>query len=283
VAPHGAHIVSYHILSTPEFIVYFAFHFIFPNFPKLILTYLLMTDCLNSSILVIPAVSSGNVPQLAVDLLIHTLQAPLITRLGDEHVYPIAGARDVPSGCIVPSKHITTPVEVYHSNGITFIQIRSPTLPGQRSKFVEETILPFISKHNFNETIVVGSASPGYQSHPGSFRFKVYSDSAHGGLVERLKLLKLDHDQTPIEVEKVPNKLNESGIIVDVLRKVSSACGIVMFAYEGDNFQDGEELAEKLVTLLNIKLEGGLWKRPESWKGAYGREVPIGLEEGLYS
>lgn len=242
-----------------------------------------MADSLKSSILVIPAVSSGNIPQLAVDLLIHTLNAPLVTRLSDEHVYPIAGARDVPSGQKVPNKSVTTAVEVYHARGITFVQIRSPTLPGHRTKFVKETILPFVAEHKFRNTVVVGSATPGLQLDPSRLRFKVFSDSSvHSELVERFKLLSLDHGQAAVAVEKVPDKLDESGIIVDVMKTVESACGVVMYAYEGDNFQDAEELAEKLTVLLDVKNVKG-WKRPESWKGAYGRDVSVGLEEGLYA
>lgn len=64
---------------------------------------------LNNSILVIPAVSAGNVPQLTSDLLIYSLGLKLVGRLSDQYLYPFAGPRDAPEG--VATSGISTPVE----------------------------------------------------------------------------------------------------------------------------------------------------------------------------
>lgn len=53
---------------------------------------------LKDSILIVPAVSAGNVPQLTADLLIYTLGLKLVGRLDDTYVYPFIGPRDGPEG-----------------------------------------------------------------------------------------------------------------------------------------------------------------------------------------
>lgn len=64
---------------------------------------------LTNSILVVPAVSAGNVPQLTADLLIYSLGLELVGRLSDQYLYPFAGPRDAPEG--VESSGISTPIE----------------------------------------------------------------------------------------------------------------------------------------------------------------------------
>lgn len=68
-----------------------------------------ITTLLNDSILVVPAVSAGNVPQLTADLLIYSLGLELVGRLSDQYLYPFAGPRDAPEG--VKTTGISTPIE----------------------------------------------------------------------------------------------------------------------------------------------------------------------------
>ena len=46
------------------------------------------------STLIIPSVSIGNVPQLAVDLLIATLKVPLVGYMSSPYLVPCAGTRE---------------------------------------------------------------------------------------------------------------------------------------------------------------------------------------------
>lgn len=64
---------------------------------------------LHDSILTVPTVSAGNVPQLTTDLLIYSLGLKLVGRLSEQYLYPFAGPRDAPEG--VSTSGISTPVE----------------------------------------------------------------------------------------------------------------------------------------------------------------------------
>lgn len=68
-----------------------------------------IAQLLSNSILVVPAVSAGNVPQLTADLLIYSLGLELVGRLSDQYLYPFAGPRDAPEG--IPTTGISTPIE----------------------------------------------------------------------------------------------------------------------------------------------------------------------------
>jgi hypothetical protein len=58
------------------------------------------------------------------------------------------------------------------------------------------------------------------------------------------------------------------------------AVGIVMFAAEGDNSVDGENLAQLVCSSMGIEVDN--WKRPRSWEGLFGQAVRRGAEDGLY-
>jgi hypothetical protein len=56
--------------------------------------------------------------------------------------------------------------------------------------------------------------------------------------------------------------------------------GIVMFAAEGDNSGDAQDLAGLVCKSLGIEVKE--WKTPRSWEGLFGETVRRGAEEGLY-
>lgn len=73
-----------------------------------------------SSTLIIPSVSIGNVPQLAIDLLVHTLHIPLVGYLTSPYLVPCAGTRE---GCSAFGEGgIACPLEgiFYVHNHMTF-------------------------------------------------------------------------------------------------------------------------------------------------------------------
>lgn len=233
-------------------------------------------------ILILPAVSSGNIGQLAVDLLIHTLKAEYVDSLDDQYLYPFVGPQDQAETEAITTKTsnqaITTPVDVYRTaNGYTLLQLRSPTLPGFREKFAKETILPFIKTSKFKHVIILGSSNAALRSqHPGQPSIQLYSES----LADQLSGLSLNSDTS--KVNPPPKELPESGIVLDILQGEPTSLGIISYAYEGDNFGDAQELATKTAEVLNLG-DNVEWIRPISWKRAYGKDVPVGVEEGLYS
>ncbi|KAL6502522.1 hypothetical protein OROHE_024527 [Orobanche hederae] len=81
----------------------------------------------NCSTLVLPALSIGNVGQLAVDLLISSLKADKIGYLDDPNVLPCVG-NDAYSP--LPLGKLALPVEAYESSSsaLTLVQQRSPVI-----------------------------------------------------------------------------------------------------------------------------------------------------------
>lgn len=250
-----------------------------------------ITSSLTNSILVIPAVSAGNVPQLTADLLIYSLGLKLVGRLSDEYLYPFAGPRDAPAG--VETTGISTAIEVFYGNGITVVQVRSPTLPGFRRKFVTATLIPFITQFDFAETVALASSNAALKESVQTPRF-ILMHSPQGSLSERLAKISLAAPtaEAPPSLEYLP----ESGIVLDLLEEISALpvgkiCAPVLFVYEGDNFGDAHEFADQVASVLGLDGEAikaklptaGQWTQPVSWQWVYGKSIPIGLEEGLYS
>jgi proteasome chaperone 2 len=60
--------------------------------------------------LIIPSVSCGNIPQLTVDLLIHSLDFSLVSRLDDSYLHPFASPVDHVEGQQVESGHVATAI-----------------------------------------------------------------------------------------------------------------------------------------------------------------------------
>ncbi|VVT58010.1 uncharacterized protein SAPINGB_P005992 [Magnusiomyces paraingens] len=293
---------------------------------------------LNGSILVVPTVSVANVPQLAIDLLIHSLGLTLVGRLSDKYLYPFAGPRDAPS---LPtpttpiSSGISTAIEVYNSPklNLTVIQLRAPPLPNCRRAFVRSTLAPFVSQFKFSETIVAGSSNAALSEAVPPPRFKLFHKKSGpsadlagvDSLSSRLAGLSIGKDlagEMASEAPLSPVELPESGFTLDALVEIAAlqgpsisgqststgkptlakVCAAVIYVYEGDNFYDAHEFADRLAAVCGLDVsavksalpqppkkrhatgeEPPKWVEPLSWQGVYGKEIPIGLEEGLYS
>lgn len=176
---------------------------------------------------------------------------------------------------------------------MTIVQVRSPTLPGFRRKFVSDTLIPFIKQFEFSETIALGSSNAALRESMQAPRFQLLHPP-QTTLSERLSKLSLD---TPLSAAPLNlSHLPESGITLDLLEEISllpvgKVCAPVLFVYEGDNFGDAHEFADKVATVLGLDVKSskanlptkGQWTQPVSWQWVYGKSVPVGLEEGLYS
>lgn len=148
-------------------------------------------------------------------------------------------------------------------------------------QFVESTLLPFINTYKFSETLVLGSSNAALRESVTSPRYLLLS-APTGSLSERLAQLSLDTSEPPPDAYYLP----ESGITLDLFAKVSEQkgkiCAPVYFAYEGDNFEDAFKFATEVIKVLG-KDEITEWIKPVSWDRVYGKGIPLGLEEGLYS
>lgn len=223
---------------------------------------------IDGSTLVLPAVSIGNVPQLAADLLIHTYNLEKVGALDGKYLYPFLSPQDTADGS---SSDVSFALEVFHSPelALTVLQQRSPIIPSYTLQFVLEVVVPFIATHNFKAVVVLESSDAGLIEN-------VSKGDVHVLTSEDLLASTLDSMQLG-----PPSSHGLSYYVRVLLRETSNNTVLVSYVYEGDNFDDAELLAHK--TQQHLKLKAQPWVKPASWLGVYGdRPVPNAMEEGLY-
>ncbi|KAK9448096.1 proteasome assembly chaperone 2 [Limtongia smithiae] len=252
------------------------------------------------TVLIIPAVSSANVPQLAADLLVHTLKIPFYSVLDHKGLlYPFAGPAELdrdPSSPATKLNGISSSLEVYHNAQFTVLILRSPTLPSSRGLFVSEVLMPLIHANDFSKILLLSSADATRKQDPMSPRvltLSVSNQSLQGGPTTILDLSRrierfsvTDQPSTPdYEEYPLPRRIPGSGISVTVLREALKSnlplSAIVLFAFDGDNIPDATEMATMTLDILDVAPHPE-WQYPLSWAGIYGKEQPIGMELGLY-
>ncbi|KAK6454406.1 PAC2 family-domain-containing protein [Scheffersomyces xylosifermentans] len=254
---------------------------------------------LANSTLVIPAISIGNIPQFAIDLLIHTLDFSIIGSLDDTYLYPFASPQDHSIEKPVFGG-ISNAIEVYYSPKlhITVIQQRSPIIPSFINTYVNDIITPFIANSSFAKVLVLDSSDAGLVEHVAQGTIEVYtSEDLLNKSLESLKLSKAEEislQETPYKhssyVRSLLTAFNLGGAQSAQINPGASSSPaskadvnvLVTYVYEGDNFADSEILANKLISVLELDPVQE-WVRPISWFGAYGdKPVPSAMEEGLF-
>lgn len=231
--------------------------------------------------LIVPSISIANIPQLASDLLIHTLGFEKIDSLHDNYLYPFVSPVDYtadksdgnPGG-------IALPLEAYYcaKNHITLLQQRSPLIPGFAKAHVQEVLLPFIEKGNFKHIVLLSLSDAGLVEHiaPGGISIYTNEDLLSNSL-DSLQIS--ESDTQPLAMSPGHSTQYEEAIVSAL--KTANLSILVSYVYEGDNFYDAQALASKVAEVLN--LSPGQWKTPVSWFGVYGdKPVPLAMEEGMY-
>lgn len=233
---------------------------------------------LNNSTLIIPSVSIGNISQLTIDLFIHSFDFVKIGSLDDRYLYPFTSPLDYAPTSL--KLGIANPIEVYHSSklNISVVQQRSPIIPSFTKPYIEEILLPFISKFAFASVYVLDSFDAGMVENKTAGQVDVFT--AEDFLNESLKKLKVyeEHDAEAFTYSSYSREL---------LKAVTEGGHnlhfniLVTYVYEGDNFHDAEVFGDSLVRIL--RLPTVTWVKPVSWLGVYGdKPVPNATEDGLF-
>jgi len=245
------------------------------------------------SILVLPMVSLGNVPQLAVDLLIHGSHLGPIELVGMldpcDHI-PVVGALDRPALLPTPpspSQHrITTPIQVYQTRDrrYTLVQQRSPVIKARKARHISR-MRGWISGAKFSSVVVVVSV-----------------DAAVRGDEDLRAGTRLLGHEGPQAKEQEPSALRQAiraryrsfgtrhaplfcagGLAARLLRALTSVAlevnTLVAYVAEGDNRPDALFLASEICSLLRLAHPSQLedltpsppstlpsWILPLSWK-----------------
>ncbi|KAJ7338666.1 hypothetical protein JRQ81_012568 [Phrynocephalus forsythii] len=249
--------------------------------------------------LLLPAVSVGNVGQLAVDLVISTLGMSKIGYFYTDCLVPMIGNNPYAT-TEENATELCINSEVYAapSKKLVVLQIRSPFLKNKYRPFCQ-TLLLWVKSCGFAKTVVL-SSSYAYQCNDQqlqgtSLRYLLSPavEKTCGSVMEKLSGRELE------KVAAFPG-LNDDektyhipgGGITKVLFSESCSKGIPLvvllkFCSEGDNIPDALTLADYLNEWLQLtanqqqtgscSLQSLRWKIPSSWKLLFGSGLPPAL------
>ncbi|XP_023641863.1 proteasome assembly chaperone 2 [Capsella rubella] len=258
------------------------------------------------STLILPALSIGNVGQLAVDLLVSSTDAERIGYLDDPNLLPCVG-NDAYGP--LPCGEIALPFEVYESSSIstTLAQQRSPVAKGMMINFVEN-IANFAASNGKKHVIVLSSldfqrlhnldmsrgpqvyylsntGSDGRDDHCEKLGFgRLNEYDSEGRCWKYLSSVFEKNSEDDLtfpsedeleDIDYYPS-LPFAALFSAFKAKGLKVTCLLCYCSEGDNIPEAFLLAEaasKLTGLSPDKFhgeEGGKWRIPYSWKSMYG-------------
>jgi proteasome assembly chaperone 2 len=258
------------------------------------------------STLVLPALSIGNVGQLAVDLLISSTGAERIGCFDEPNVLPCVGNDAYfPS----PPGNLALPLEAYESNAnaMTLVQQRSPVVKGKMLEFARN-LADFAVATGKKHIVLLSSLDFGrWQTIDMSSGMQIYylSTSNLDGRddeCEKQGWKKLqEYDPTQRGWKYLSDMAENNAMLADSCpfedelgeedyypslpfaamfsffkgKGLKVTC-LLCYCSEGDNIPDSFHLAEAASTLLSLNptnfkgSEGGKWRVPFSWQSVYG-------------
>uniref|UniRef100_A0A182Q1C4 Proteasome assembly chaperone 2 n=1 Tax=Anopheles farauti TaxID=69004 RepID=A0A182Q1C4_9DIPT len=225
---------------------------------------------------IVPSVSVGNVPQLAVDAIIETLQLEPIGLLWHPSLVPIVGAAAFEH---TANETLTTTAEVYASEEkkLLVLQIRAPLVGSLQQTFLNE-LADFVRDRKFSRVILLSScfAHEKFDVRSGPFRFvanEFYEGSSYGSRLQDERWTK--HAGVVIYGGGYASKLLKT-----LTERSVPSLIFFMYVSEGDNTSDGLLLARMLNALtedLLLQAEKTDFRWPNSWKHLFGTEHPKSL------
>ncbi|KAH0768379.1 hypothetical protein KY290_004322 [Solanum tuberosum] len=267
---------------------------------------------LDNSTLVLPALSIGNVGQLAVDLLVASLKAKRIGYLDDPNVVPCVGNDAYwPS----PPGELALPLEVYESSpdALALVQQRSPIVKGMMVEFARN-LANFAAANGKKHVVVLSSLEFGrWQSIDMSSGSQIHylSSSKSDGTDDHCekqgwkRLPEYNPTQrmwkhlddlaknAASEVEELPfEELGDEDYYASLPYAALFSCFkakglkvtcLLCYCSEGDNIPDAFHLADAVSKTLGLRPnssqgnEGGSWTVPLSWKSVYGPPPDMSL------
>lgn len=263
--------------------------------------------CLNkeTSTLILPALSIGNVGQLAVDLLVSSTRAERIGYLDDPYILPCVG-NDAYGP--TPCGELALPLEAYDSrnNGVVLVQQRSPVVKGMMVEFARN-LADFAVATGMNHVLVLSSlefmrlqkidTSSGMQIfylsstntdgtddccerlgwkkwqeyNPDQRSWKYLSSLAEGNARQEDNL---PFEDEPEDEDYYPSLPFAALFSCFKAKGIKVTC-LLCYCSEGDNTPEAFSLAEATSKLLGLSIdnshgEGGKWLIPFSWRTVYG-------------
>jgi len=224
-------------------------------------------DFTNNILIFQPAVSIGNVGQLAVDLLISSLSLSKVGFIECPFVLPVAGNDTFSEN----EGKLAVNVEVFQDKDLqlTVVQQRAPIARGQSKDFATNLVSWIISK-KFRQVVYLLSAD-------ASRRFAESQLSGHQ--IRYISTLQsgLSPIWKPLEQLSYQTVLKRGGFSSTFLQQSEQQAlgffALILFCAEGDNIPDAIMMCEYLNELLNFQSRGVqkvTWKIPYSWAHIQG-------------
>ncbi|XP_048778809.2 proteasome assembly chaperone 2-like [Ostrea edulis] len=251
--------------------------------------------------LIVPAVSVGNVGQLAADLLISTMWLERCGFIYHDSILPLVGndpfAHPEADVC-----KVVTSCEVYHSklHQMVVIQQRAPFVKGRMPSF-RHWLTSWIKENKFEKVVILSSMHAherlDVQLQGSQFRYVATPDleAQHKERFshEALQWTTLEQRPTLSESGNTENSVYLPGggiarsLFEQCLNEDIPTIILLVFCAEGDNAQDAVKLAYNLnlwLDLIDFKAKYDLdgktiikpattWKIPSSWRLLFGTAV----------
>ncbi|XP_071717482.1 uncharacterized protein [Rutidosis leptorrhynchoides] len=265
------------------------------------------------STLILPALSIGNVGQLAVDLLIASTKAERIGYLDDRNILPCIG-NDAYTP--TPPGDLALPLEAYESpsSALTFIQQRSPVVKGMMVEFAKN-LADFAVASGKKDIIILSSLDFGrWQTIDMSSGMQIYylSNTNVDGSdesCEKLGWKKMKEYDPNQKLWKHLENLAKADVSDDDISHLEDDLGeedyypslpfaamfssfkakglkvicVLCYCSEGDNIHDAFQLADAACNLAGISPDtfkgngDGKWVIPFSWQSVYGPPPDMSL------
>ncbi|KAB2043127.1 hypothetical protein ERO13_D02G235800v2 [Gossypium hirsutum] len=258
------------------------------------------------STLLLPALSIGNVGQLAVDLLVSSMKAERIGYLDDPFVLPCVG-NDAYGP--IPCGDLALPLEAYESafSRVALLQQRSPVVKGRMVEFAKN-LANFAAASGKKHVVLLSSLDFGkwqkidMSSGPQIYYLSSINPDGRDDNCEQLGWKRLQEYNPAQRCWKYLSTLAEGNTMLEsnlpfedelededyypslpfaALFSCLKAKGLkvtclLCYCSEGDNIQDAFHLAEAACRLLGLNPNAfpgngsGGWVIPFSWHTVYG-------------
>ncbi|KAM9824799.1 proteasome assembly chaperone 2 [Neosynchiropus ocellatus] len=251
--------------------------------------------CFQGLTLVMPAVAVGNVGQLAVDLLVSTLNMKRVGYFHTDCLIPMAGNNPYASN-IEDKEELHTAAEVYTVDELKLVvlQIRAPVVQ-KKSKRFRQLLLSWIRGSGFSRTVVL-SSSHAYQRDDGQLQGTPLRYLATPALqklcaealkelgwteMERVKSFPGIQDANTEPQLHIPGGGFTKGLFADSCSEDIPLAVLLIFCSEGDNIPDAFTLINHLNDWLHLldspNENANKWKIPPSWSLLFGSGIPPAL------
>lgn len=241
--------------------------------------------------LITPTVSVGNVGQLAVDLIISTLELQRVGHFHTDCLIPMTGNNPYSRG-EQDTAILSTNAEVYSDADLRLavLQIRSPVLPTKLRCF-RELLLCWIKTSGFSQTVLLSGCHAhqrdDQQLLSSPLRY-LLTPAVQDGTRDTLRgfgwreMERVSAFPGVAESDRqrlyIPGGGVTKALFNDCCSENISMAVLLLFCSEGDNVPDAFTLVNHLndwLHLLDKAVQDPVpWRIPSSWKLLFGSGVP---------